>query len=52
MLDLNYPVTENDSYSYDYIGKDSPELRTMAEKGLEEAKQYSKALLKKYGVEE
>ena len=52
MLDPNCKVTENDDYKYEYIGKDSPELRAQAAAAKEEAIRRAKEIRKKYGLDE
>lgn len=52
MLDPNCTVTEFDDYKYEYIGKDSPELRAQAAAAKEEAIRRAKELSEKYGLTE
>ena len=42
-------VTEFDNYKYEFIGKDSPELREQAARAKEEAYALTEKLRKKYG---
>lgn len=50
MLDPNCKVTEYDDYKYEFIGKDSPELRAQAEAAKNEAIHHAEELKQKYGT--
>ena len=51
MLDPNCKVTEYDDYKYEFIGKDSPELRAQAEAAKEEAIRHAEELKRKYNMD-
>ena len=48
MLDSDREITEYDDYKYEFIGKDSPELRAQAEAAKKEAIRHAEELKQKY----
>lgn len=52
MLDPKCTVTENDDYKYEYIGKDSPELRAQAAAAKKEFIRQANEFRKQHGLPE